>query len=129
MHCDESRASETHPVFKSGVGYGSMEVANNHTAENHSSGQGDRAGGNGSVGDIELVRTHEENLEMGQGDRRCVCVVGGPKCNECLAVGRGAVRVELESWSPRKTRVMGIILVAFVLWAVVFGVCLNVFRL
>lgn len=116
--------------------YGSIEVANNHAADTLASAPPDaRAAGDfGAGGDMELVRnvggaSAGPNGAAPESPKRCTCAVGGPKCTECLAIGGGAVKVQMESWSPQKTTVFGVILAAFVIWAVVFGVCLSVFKL
>nr|XP_054928171.1 uncharacterized protein LOC129385548 [Dermacentor andersoni] len=59
----------------------------------------------------------------------CSCVADGPKCRSCLVAGKNAVKVKRESWSVEKTVIFGIILGAFFIWAVVFGICFNVFKL
>ncbi|XP_029822608.2 uncharacterized protein LOC8042667 isoform X1 [Ixodes scapularis] len=116
--------------------YGSVEVANNHAGDTLALAPPDtRAAGDfGAGGDMELVRnvggaSAGPNGTATESPKRCTCAAGGPKCTECIAIGRGAVKVQMESWSPQKTTVFGVILVAFVIWAVVFGVCLSVFKL
>uniref|UniRef100_V5HBU4 Uncharacterized protein n=1 Tax=Ixodes ricinus TaxID=34613 RepID=V5HBU4_IXORI len=113
-----------------------IEVANNHAGDTLASALPDaRAAGDfGAGGDMELVRNVGGALAGPNGTapespKRCTCAVGGPKCTECIAIGGGAVKVQMESWSPQKTTVFSVILVAFVIWAVVFGVCLSVFKL
>ncbi|CAN7937853.1 unnamed protein product [Ixodes hexagonus] len=115
-----------------------MEVANNYTGDSLISAPLDArgAGDFSAGGEIELVKSiSDASAEAGlngvapEAARRCTCVVGGPKCTECIALGRGTIKMQMESWSPQKTTVFGVILVAFVIWAVVFGVCLNVFKL
>ncbi|XP_002415730.3 uncharacterized protein LOC8042667 isoform X3 [Ixodes scapularis] len=113
-----------------------VEVANNHAGDTLALAPPDtRAAGDfGAGGDMELVRnvggaSAGPNGTATESPKRCTCAAGGPKCTECIAIGRGAVKVQMESWSPQKTTVFGVILVAFVIWAVVFGVCLSVFKL
>lgn len=115
-----------------------MEVANNYTGDSLVSAPLDPRGGGdfGAGGDIELVKSLGDISDAGgtngatpEAAKRCTCVVNGSKCTECIAIGRGTVKVQMESWSPQKTTIFGVILAAFVIWAVVFGVCLNIFKL
>ncbi|KAL1471301.1 hypothetical protein MTO96_023755 [Rhipicephalus appendiculatus] len=87
-----------------------------------------RAGGDSK--DMELhTSLARDNDSIVWDPKPCNCVADGPKCRECLASERSAVKVQLESWSVEKTVIFGVILGAFFIWAVVFGICLNVFKL
>ncbi|XP_050036684.1 uncharacterized protein [Dermacentor andersoni] len=108
-----------------------MEVADNPTAGVSEQAPDVRAGGDHKgIEDIELAAgLAQDNDSIVWDPKPCNCVADGPKCRECLAAGRNAVKVQMESWSVEKTVIFGIILGAFFIWAVVFGICLNVFKL
>ncbi|XP_050036683.1 uncharacterized protein [Dermacentor andersoni] len=132
--CEKKNGSNngrgTH-VGTSSTTYGSMEVADNPTAGVSEQAPDVRAGGDHKgIEDIELAAgLAQDNDSIVWDPKPCNCVADGPKCRECLAAGRNAVKVQMESWSVEKTVIFGIILGAFFIWAVVFGICLNVFKL
>lgn len=108
--------------------YGSMEVADNPVPSTSEQAPDMRAGGD--CKDIELqAGLTQDNDSIVWDPKPCNCVADGPKCRECLSSEKGAIKVQMESWSVEKTVVFGIILGAFCIWAVVFGICLNVFKL
>lgn len=80
--------------------------------------------------DIELARgISPDNGSIIWDPKPCGCSSDGPKCHECVAATKASVKVKMESWSIEKTVFFGIILGAFFVWAVVFGVCLNIYKL
>uniref|UniRef100_A0A023G9E2 Uncharacterized protein n=1 Tax=Amblyomma triste TaxID=251400 RepID=A0A023G9E2_AMBTT len=107
-----------------------MEVADN-SANTLEAPPDARAGGDHKgAGDIELAGSIVRDDDSIVWDPKpCNCVSNGPKCHECLAANKDAMKVQMESWSVEKTVIFGVILGAFLIWAVVFGVCLNVFKL
>ncbi|KAH6925482.1 hypothetical protein HPB50_005731 [Hyalomma asiaticum] len=105
-----------------------MEVADNPLPSTSEQAPDMRAGGD--CKDIELQGgLTQDNDSIVWDPKPCNCVADGPKCRECLSSEKGAIKVQMESWSVEKTVVFGIILGAFCIWAVVFGICLNVFKL
>lgn len=109
-----------------------MEVANNFP-EQPPMPASEALGSNehrSSDTDIELARgVAPDNGSFIWDPKPCGCTGDGPKCHECLASSRASVKIKMESWSVEKTVLLGIILGAFFVWAVVFGVCLNVYKL
>uniref|UniRef100_A0A131YI65 Uncharacterized protein n=1 Tax=Rhipicephalus appendiculatus TaxID=34631 RepID=A0A131YI65_RHIAP len=105
-----------------------MEVADNPAPGPSEQAPDLRAGGDSK--DMELhTSLARDNDSIVWDPKPCNCVADGPKCRECLASERSAVKVQLESWSVEKTVIFGVILGAFFIWAVVFGICLNVYKL
>lgn len=107
-----------------------MEVANNfaeHPPASEALGSSDHRN---LETDIELARgIAPDNGSIIWDPKPCGCAGDGPKCHECLASSKASVKVKMESWSIEKTVFLGIILGAFFVWAIVFGVCLNVYKL
>uniref|UniRef100_A0A1E1XV44 Uncharacterized protein n=1 Tax=Amblyomma sculptum TaxID=1581419 RepID=A0A1E1XV44_AMBSC len=107
-----------------------MEVADNSASTLEPSPDARAGGDHKGAGDIELARGIARDDDSIVWDPKpCNCVANGPKCHECLAANKDALKVQMESWSVEKTVIFGVILGAFLIWAVVFGVCLNVFKL
>ncbi|KAH7942105.1 hypothetical protein HPB49_020587 [Dermacentor silvarum] len=108
-----------------------MEVADNSAPGVLEQAPDVRASGDHKgIEDIELATNlARDNDSIVWDPKPCNCVADGPKCGECLATGKNAIKVQMESWSVEKTVIFGIILGAFFIWAVVFGICLNVFKL
>lgn len=108
-----------------------MEVADNPAPGVLEQAPDVRASGDHKgIEDIELATNlARDNDSIVWDPKPCNCVADGPKCGECLATGKNAIKVQMESWSVEKTVIFGIILGAFFIWAVVFGICLNVFKL
>ncbi|KAH7971905.1 uncharacterized protein LOC119375497 isoform X2 [Rhipicephalus sanguineus] len=107
--------------------YGSMEVADNPVLGPSEQAPDMRAGGDSKDIELHTSLTREDSIVWDP--KPCNCVADGPKCRECMASGKSTVKVQMESWSVEKTVIFGIILGAFFIWAVVFGICLNVFKL
>lgn len=86
------------------------------------------SGGGDAAGAIELLKASSSNGTSTAGTQPCTCAEGGLRCNTAAAAIPN-VRLQLETWSPRKTVILVAIVVSFAVWAVVFGVCLNLLNL
>lgn len=111
-----------------------MEVESNGRAPIAANLQRGCGGGGDAGGGVELLETRRgPRAELVPAElRRCTCGDGGVRCSECVlgtAGSRPTVRLQLETWSARKTLVFAVVLGAFAIWAVVFGLCLNWFSL